>query len=87
MGIPKNQTYDGPVQVVFNNNKLRKLYSDLKLKNKQLLEENKYLRTRQTKLLEEQNNLIRAALVTMDAKSQDSRMPRNPATIVQNGSL
>ena len=87
MIIPKSQTYDGPEQVVFNNNKLRKLYSDLKLKNKQLLEENKYLRTRQTKLLEEQNNLIRAALVTMDAKSQDSRMPRNPATIVQNGSL
>jgi len=34
MIIPKSQTYDGPEQVVFNNNKLRKLYSALKAKTK-----------------------------------------------------
>ena len=47
---------------IFNSTGIRKLYNDLKLKNKLLLEENKYLRNRTTRLLEKQNKLLRKVL-------------------------
>ena len=47
---------------IFNSTGIRKLYNDLKLKNKLLLEENKYLRNRTTEQLEKQNELLQDAL-------------------------
>ena len=45
-----------------NNTGLRKLYNDLKLKVKALQEENNYLRDRQIRLLEKQNELLKEVL-------------------------